>query len=82
MVRGMADRDADKSRHVLAHLPRIHRSVIAGDDAAVFELFDPLDHRGRREPDLFAKLDQRNSAVLLQNRDDLQIDRIGLEGLA
>ena len=29
----MADRDSDKSRHVLAQQPRIHRGVIASDDA-------------------------------------------------
>ena len=41
---------------------------------AVLELLDALDHRRRGEADLLADLGQRPLAVLLQQREDAQVD--------
>src|SRR5690242_3862653 len=77
----MPDRNADKRRHVLAEFSRINGGVITGDDCAVLKLLDALDHRGRGETDLLGELRERDPAVLLENRDYLQIYSIGLESL-
>ena len=52
--------------------------VVAGDDAAVLELLDALDHRRRREADLLADLGERQPAVLLQQRQDAEVDVVEL----
>ena len=71
--------------NAVTSLPSLRAStdrVVAGDDAAVFELLDALDHRGRRQSDLLAELDQRDPAVLLQQGDNLQVDGIEFGGIS
>ena len=61
---GMRDRDADERGDVLAETARIDRSVVAGDNTAVLELLDPLDHGWGGKPYLLAELDQRDSSLI------------------
>ncbi len=75
---GMADRHADEGGYVFAQAPRVNDGVIAGDDSAIFEFLDPLDHRRRRQAYLFAEFGERGFTMLLEQGQDLEIDRVEL----
>ena len=72
----MTDDDADERGDVLANPPRVDDSAVAGDHFVVFELLDALDHRRRRQPNLLADLGQRQLAVLLQQRQNMEVDLV------
>jgi hypothetical protein len=78
----MRDRNADERGDVFAEPARVDRSVIAGDNSAVFKLLDALIDRGRREPDLVAKFDQSDTPMLLQEVDYLQVDSVEFGGVS
>ena len=79
MLFGCDGQHADEGGDVAAELARVEQRRVAGDDAALLELLDALDHRGRRQPDALADLGQRHFAVLLQQGEDLQIDGVEIQ---
>jgi len=75
---GMADRHADEGGNVLAQATGVDGGMVAGDNAAIFELFDPFDHRGGGQTHLLAELGQRSLAMFLKHGQDLKVDRVQL----
>jgi len=67
-------RHADEGGDVLADAPRVDDRAVAGDDVLILELLDAVDDRRRRQADLLTDLCQRQLAVLLQQREDVQVD--------
>src|SRR5436305_8955379 len=78
---GMADRYADEGSDILTQLSRIDGRMITGDNPAILQLLDTLDNGRRRQAHLFGQFGQRDTAVLLQSSEDLQVDGIRLEHL-
>ena len=62
----MRDRNADERGDILAEFARVNRRLVAGDDPAIFEFLDAIDHRRRRQSNLLAELDQRDASLVLQ----------------
>ena len=60
-------RYAYKSRDIFADLLTIQQSLIAADDPASFELFNPLHDRRRRKIDFIGDIGEPPPTVILQN---------------
>jgi hypothetical protein len=79
---GARGRHADEGRHVLADPPRVEDRGVAADHTGLLELVDPLEHRGRRQPDLLADRGERLLAVLLEQLEDRNVRGIELQVVA
>src|SRR5277367_130046 len=77
---GMTDRYSDERGHVLAEQTSVDRGLIAGDYSTVFKFLDAFDYRRRRQPYLLTQLHMRNPPMLLQDRDNLEVDVIKFHG--
>ena len=70
----VVDLDGDEGEQTPAQRLRVEPGVIAAHDAALFELADPLVHRGGGEADPARDLGVADAGIGLQQRQDLEID--------
>ena len=76
MVSRMRDAHSDKGADVVAEKARVEPRDVTLDRAALFELANPVRHRGLRETHLLGDGHLRGPRVVLDKRQDLIIYRI------
>ena len=68
----------DERQHPEPERARVHPRGVLGDDASGFELAEPFQHGGRRQPDRPDNVYLRFAGVGLQQIEDLRIDGVQL----
>src|SRR5262245_33583421 len=71
--------DEYEAEQAQLHGLRLETHLVAGDDAVLLELLDALEDGRGRHAELACDLGVRDARVLLQERQDLEVDGVELE---